>query len=541
MLQLTSLVSGSGLNVVNVTYNYSSTQNNGKITSQTDNVSGEQVVYAYDALNRLASATAASGSWGQSYGYDGFGNLTDQTVTAGSAPAYHVVPDPTTNHLGSVDANGNTLGTVDPDQGTVIYSASYDVENRFMGTAAVGGMVPGNYQYSYAPGNKRVWRGDFGSSGTATILTTDEVTFWSVNGQKLGSYNIVVIAGNPPSMFFELNVANYYFGGKLVGHYANGAPTAISSDRLGSIGKYYPYGQEKPSATTNGTEKFTGYFRDSETGFDYADQRYHNPGTGRFLTPDPYMKTGSGAADPADPGSWNMYSYVGNEPISFVDTSGQNRDLPCSTDPDAPGCLPVGCPFEWDPELDPFCYDPVPLPVEPPSRPGGAGGTGNGFVPFGVPGAKIDLSKPACFGLFGFASAAAAQTAFAKVTFKYAHLGTLQVSNGPGGTLIFNPPGAKENPPAQNNPAGSNTVELNSDYNWVNFSNNPAYNVSTGEMTSVNYLAAINGSLGTNMTSSQLSSLIILHEFMHTAAGGNAPQETSNAFNLSIYNACINP
>ena len=110
MLQLTSLVSGSGPNVVSVTYNYSSTQNNGKATSQTDNVSGEQVVYAYDALNRLASAMATSGSWGQSYGYDCFGNLTDQNVTAGSAPAYQVVPDPTTNHLGSVDANGNTLG-----------------------------------------------------------------------------------------------------------------------------------------------------------------------------------------------------------------------------------------------------------------------------------------------------------------------------------------------------------------------------------------------------------------------------------------------
>jgi len=39
-------------------------------------------VYAYDALNRLASAAATSGSWGQAYAYDGFGNLTDQTVTA---------------------------------------------------------------------------------------------------------------------------------------------------------------------------------------------------------------------------------------------------------------------------------------------------------------------------------------------------------------------------------------------------------------------------------------------------------------------------
>jgi RHS repeat-associated protein len=58
----------------------------------------------------------------------------------------------------------------------------------------------------------------------------------------------------------------------------------VYTDRLGSIGKFYPYGVERPSATANGTEKFTGYFRDAETGLDYADQRYESPGTGRFLT-----------------------------------------------------------------------------------------------------------------------------------------------------------------------------------------------------------------------------------------------------------------
>jgi hypothetical protein len=55
---------------------------------------------------------------------------------------------------------------------------------------------------------------------------------------------------------------------------------AVASDRLGSIGKFYPFGQEKPSATANDTEKFTGYFRDASTGLDYADQRYHQPGMG---------------------------------------------------------------------------------------------------------------------------------------------------------------------------------------------------------------------------------------------------------------------
>ena len=41
---------------LNIQYAYSSTMNNGKVTSQTDVISGDQVVCTYDALNRLATA-----------------------------------------------------------------------------------------------------------------------------------------------------------------------------------------------------------------------------------------------------------------------------------------------------------------------------------------------------------------------------------------------------------------------------------------------------------------------------------------------------
>ena len=60
-------------------------------------------------------------------------------------------------------------------------------------------------------------------------------------------------------------------------------------------GKYFPYGQERPSATTDGTDKFATYFRDSETGLDYAHDRYHQPGMGRFMTADPYRASGGRA------------------------------------------------------------------------------------------------------------------------------------------------------------------------------------------------------------------------------------------------------
>ena len=48
---------------LNMTYNYSPTANNGRITSSVDGMTGESTTYTYDALNRL---TAASNSlWSQ--------------------------------------------------------------------------------------------------------------------------------------------------------------------------------------------------------------------------------------------------------------------------------------------------------------------------------------------------------------------------------------------------------------------------------------------------------------------------------------------
>jgi RHS repeat-associated protein len=75
---------------------------------------------------------------------------------------------------------------------------------------------------------------------------------------------------------------------------------------------------------------FTGYYHDRTTGPDYAQQRYYASTTGRFLTPDPY----DGSINPAVPGSWNKYTYVGSDPISFSDPSGLIKcgDLPVASE-----------------------------------------------------------------------------------------------------------------------------------------------------------------------------------------------------------------
>ncbi|MFN9296123.1 MAG: RHS repeat-associated core domain-containing protein, partial [Acidobacteriota bacterium] len=63
---------------------------------------------------------------------------------------------------------------------------------------------------------------------------------------------------------------------------------------------------------------FTGKERDAETGLDYFDARYFSGAQGRFTSPDrPQLDQHA-----EDPQSWNLYSYVRNNPLRFIDPTG---------------------------------------------------------------------------------------------------------------------------------------------------------------------------------------------------------------------------
>jgi len=315
--QMTQLQSGS----LNIQYAYSATQNNGKIVSQKDMTNSEEVDYFYDSLNRLAKAETKTDpsvtQWGQSYTYDGFGNLTNVATTKGSTPNLVTTYDPATNRQTGecADANGN-INASTPTCGA---GYIYDVENRIVAQTSVYLGAQPTFAYSYKPGNKRIWKGiSYVYDGTSMSLpTSEELTFWSTSGQKLETYSLTQYQPGGPNTLPQLVATqtgtNYYFGGKLVKNTGG----YVTPDRLGSIGKYFPYGQERPSPTTDGKEKFATYFRDSETGLDYANNRYHQPGMGRFLTPDP-----SHTANPKDPNSWNQYAYAGGDPVNNADPKG---------------------------------------------------------------------------------------------------------------------------------------------------------------------------------------------------------------------------
>src|ERR1700722_4566028 len=78
-------------------YNYTAGHNNGRVSSTSNNLLGETVNYTYDMWNRLTSAVATNGTWGESYTFDNFGNLTAKTPSVGSAPSMNVPANPVNN------------------------------------------------------------------------------------------------------------------------------------------------------------------------------------------------------------------------------------------------------------------------------------------------------------------------------------------------------------------------------------------------------------------------------------------------------------
>ncbi|MBK9219683.1 MAG: RHS repeat-associated core domain-containing protein [Uliginosibacterium sp.] len=78
---------------------------------------------------------------------------------------------------------------------------------------------------------------------------------------------------------------------------------------------------------------YTGHQMDEESGLIYAQARYYDPETGRFLTQDP------AEGDPEAPLSYNSYLYAYGNPTVYTDPDGRKG---CTTTP-VPGGVVIKC------------------------------------------------------------------------------------------------------------------------------------------------------------------------------------------------------
>jgi RHS repeat-associated protein len=301
---------------IDLEYRFSATQNDGKITQQKNWVSGEEVTYLYDELERLGSAATTSTAWGLSWSYDGFGNRLAQNLTKGTGPTNSTLVDANTNRISSFgylyDQNGNMTNM--PQQNAQL---TYDSSNRMTRFSDLNDAE----SYQYAPDNKRIWRSKGCSYYNYTNGNYDprpQIIFYSVFGQKLGEYclmeNVTVIR------------EYVYFGGRMVARSNGYNLESFKTDRLHSNqdapgGGFFPYGETKSGAATTG-ESFATYSRDWH-GLDYADQRNSASSLGRFGSSDPFV----GSASAMIPLSFNRYSYVLGDSVNYFDPNGLSTEV----------------------------------------------------------------------------------------------------------------------------------------------------------------------------------------------------------------------
>jgi RHS repeat-associated protein len=280
-------------------------------------------VYTYDSLNRIKQATETipnQSGWQQAFLYDRYGNRNfDESNTTtlpkncGTAPNLTVCPADAAIVNPSVNPqNNHTNGHTFDNAG----NTTRDAQNR---------------KYTYDAENKQVKAETVDANGN--VINTLGQYFYSGDGKRVKKY---VPATQETTLFI------YDASGKLIAEYSATNPQVpmvsyLTSDPLGSARintneygdvmarhDYQPFGEEI-NRTNYGSDEvrqqFTGYERDNETDLDFAQARYYVKNLGRFSTTDPVIMTPKRAFDPQ---RINLYLYVRNNPLTLLDSSGED-------------------------------------------------------------------------------------------------------------------------------------------------------------------------------------------------------------------------
>lgn len=81
----------------------------------------------------------------------------------------------------------------------------------------------------------------------------------------------------------------------------------------GSSARYFPFGAYRTTRTqTISDRQYTGHAHNDDLGLIYMNARFYVPYINRFLSPDTIVP------NPANPQSFNRYSYVENRPMTHT-------------------------------------------------------------------------------------------------------------------------------------------------------------------------------------------------------------------------------
>jgi len=298
--------------------NYQQFDGKGNLTTLIDNLNSITHSYTYDNLDRLLTAQGVgTNPYSQNYTYDRIGNITYKSDVGSYNYTYSSRPH-----------------AVNYTTGTMNINLQYDANGNMTQRAVSGGITLDlTYNYDNKP----------------TLIRkdgADHISFtYDGNGQRVKKYNYatlqtVLYFGGSYELRNGVEVFHLFAGNKRVAsirsdaksqfYHANhlGSASVISDqngDRKERI-EYFPFGTYRESidydpAFPDVNYTFTDQEDDDELGLYNYGARLYDPLLGRFISPDRL------APDPGDSQALNRYTYCLNNPLIYVDPSGEYWEL----------------------------------------------------------------------------------------------------------------------------------------------------------------------------------------------------------------------
>ncbi len=253
--------------------------------------------FSYDNVDRLTGMT--NGTTTESYAFDGVGNRTASHLSA----TYNYQPfnklTATATASINYDANGNM---VSKSEGKEFWRYVWDYENRLTMASTRKQTV----RYRYDALGRRVQRYFVGGKENTKFIYDGLDVVADDNNGTLTKYQNGLGIDNKLKMVTS-GTAKYF----LSDHLGSTVGLTDSSGNVSSSASYDSFGNSTNNLSTR--YQYTGREKDEFTGLYFYRARWYDGNLGRFISEDPIGFTG---------GDINLYGYVRNNPLNFIDPKG---------------------------------------------------------------------------------------------------------------------------------------------------------------------------------------------------------------------------
>ncbi len=287
--------------------------------------------YIYDLVNRLKVGTTMGATKQQCARFNAFGTIDGLGTGTMTCSPSTISVDAATNRM-SLPVTYDAAGSMTAWGGNI---HSWNRLSQMLTTTGTGF----NRSYAYTVDAERaVDRNNQDSTRTLWIrdLSGKVLREYSRSGAGAWSWSKDYIYRNGLHAATVTASTTRHFALDHLGTLRRGTDTQATPQLDATLTRdFYPFGLEATSATGAERMRFTGHQRDTfgttaqTDDLDYLHARYYNPNVARFLSVDPVRGT------PKSPQSWNLYSYVQNNPINKTDPDGKAALLVATTNYEA--------------------------------------------------------------------------------------------------------------------------------------------------------------------------------------------------------------